>query len=468
MVLSRRPARYGFILTLVLLLAGCAGAAPDRQAAFADIGRTLDTRLAQQVHWYQGDGADEAARRELEQLMDRPLSAAAAVQIALLNNQHLQSEYAALGIARADLIQAGLIGNPTLFSSVRFPSGGGRKNLEFSIAQSFLDVLLRPARERLAHTEFERVRQTISQTLLDFSADVVVAYREVQAAARLVEVLELLDESAQAGYELAQRFDDAGNISPLALSRHRTIAAEARTELARARITLQDRRDALSKLLGLTGSAPDWTLEGRLPGLPEAALTMAEVAESARQQRLDLAALRSEGVRIEQALAMTRNYRYLGGAEFGVSAERETDGSSLIGPNFAIELPLFDRRQAQIARLEALRRGNEAAVAALEADIDNDVRAAVHRLQGLRELAQHYRDEVIPAGEALVEHTQAAQNYMLVDVFELLVADRRRRAGYRGYIETLRDYWVARAELQRLTAAAVSAMPAASPGEVQP
>jgi cobalt-zinc-cadmium efflux system outer membrane protein len=38
---------------------------------------------------------------------------------------------------------------------------------------------------------------------------------------------------------------------------------------------------------------------------------------------------------------------------------------------------------------------------------------------------------------------------MLVDVFELLFAQRQARSAYRGYIEAIRDYWVARAELTR-------------------
>lgn len=459
--------RLLFVFIPVLLLSGCAGSL-ERQQAFNDVEATAAQRLSQRVHWYQGTPEDAEVRQFLEQHLNQPLTPAGAIQVALLNNQHLQSEYASLGIAQADLVQAGLLSNPTLFSSIRFPSGGGRSNLEFEIAQSFLDVLLRPARQRLAQAEFERVRLSVSHRVLDFSAEVLIAFREVQAARQLVGIFEVLNESSQAGYELAQRFDEAGNISPLKLSRHRAVAAESRSELQEAQFNLQSRRDALSKLMGLTGDQRHWQLAETLPELPDEELLVDDIVEQARQQRLDLGALHRERDRLQQALEMTRDYRYIGGAEFGINAERETDGSSLIGPNFAIEVPLFDQKQAQIARLESLLQGNLASIAALESDIENDVTDSVHRLRALRRLIEHYRTEMIPAGEQMVTYLQQEQNYMLVDVFDLLLGLRQARGAYRGYIKNLRDYWIARAQLQQRTGAAVIALAAARNREVTP
>ena len=49
----------------------------------------------------------------------------------------------------------------------------------------------------------------------------------------------------------------------------------------------------------------------------------------------------------------------------------------------------------------------------------------------------------------MVKFTQQEQNYMLVDVFELLFARRQATQAYRGYIEGLTEYWMARTELAR-------------------
>lgn len=440
--------RMILVAILAMTLAGCAGSVP-RDGEFSDVQQAIDTRLSQRVYWYQGGAEDEKVRQALTDMLQQPLTLDAAVQIGLLNNQHLQAEYERLGVAQADLVQAGLLSNPTLFSSVRFPTGSGRTNLEFEVAQSFLDILLRPARQRLARAEFERAKLSVSNTIMDFSMDVIEAWRDVQAAAKLVEVLEVINESAQAGYEMAQRFDEAGNLTPVKLSQHRAIAAEASAELTRARTEHQQQRDRLSRLLALTGSERDWTMTAALPELPDNDPALSESLQTARAQRLDLAELNQTHQQLIATLEMTQNYRYIGGAKVGVNAERETDGSSRIGPNFSVELPIFDQRQAGIARLESLLYRSEASRRALEADIHSDVTDTIHQLQGVRKLAEQYRDEVIPAGEAIVRYTQREQNYMLTDVFDLLLVQRQARSAYRGYIEALRDYWIARAELQR-------------------
>ncbi len=49
----------------------------------------------------------------------------------------------------------------------------------------------------------------------------------------------------------------------------------------------------------------------------------------------------------------------------------------------------------------------------------------------------------------MVKFTQQEQNYMLVDVFELLFVRRQATQAYRGYIEGLTEYWMARTELAR-------------------
>ncbi len=447
--------RGRIVLLALPLLGGCAASLPQDDG-FDEVAATVEQRLEQKAYWYRDREADAEIRDTVARLLERPLSADASIQVALLNNRHLQETYARLGLARADLVQAGLLGNPTLFSSIRFPSRGSGTNLEFEVAQGFLDILLRPARQRMAQSEFERTQLAVSQEVLDFSAEVLIAYREVQAAARRMAVFEVLNESSQAGYELAQRFEEAGNMTPLALSRHRAIAAEAETELQRVQDEYHNRRDALSRLLGLAAGQRDWRLADPLPALPEQALETSQLAQRASDRRLDLQALRKDRERLQQALAMTTDTRYLGGAEFGFNAERETDGSSLYGPNFAIELPIFDQKQAQIARLETLLLDNSAAIQALERDIENDVLAGVDRLQRLRDRIMHYRDEVIPANEDTLKHMQREQNYMLADVFDLLLVQRQARSAYRGYIDSLRDYWIARAELQRATAATLA------------
>ena len=174
------------------------------------------------------------------------------------------------------------------------------------------------------------------------------------------------------------------------------------------------------------------------------------VEEVALNQRLDLAASKKEITQLSEALEITRKYRWIGGASFGVSTERDPDGGRVTGPNFSVEIPVFDQRQAEIARLESLLEQSKSRCAALQVAIQNDVRAAVHRISAARNLSEYYRDELVPAREQVVKFTQQEQNYMLVDVFELLFSRQQETLTYRGYIDSLAEYWIARADLARV------------------
>ena len=124
-------------------------------------------------------------------------------------------------------------------------------------------------------------------------------------------------------------------------------------------------------------------------------------------------------------------------------------GGRVTGPFFALGLPIFDQGQAQIARLEGLVRRSRQDAAALAIEIRSEVRDIRNRLLMSRNVAEHYRTVVIPLREEIVALTQRHYNFMLVGVFQLLEAKRDEISAYRNYIETVRDYWMARTDLER-------------------
>lgn len=445
------------LLVTIAVLAGCAHV--PRDGDFETVKRYVGEKIPQTVHWYQGGEEDARVKASLKNLLEEPLTLQSAVQIALLNNRDLQSEYENLGIAQADLVQAGLLSNPVLFGSIRFPKGGeGGNNIEFSLAKEFLDILLRPARQRMARAEFEKAKLGVANAVMETVTDVQKAFYRVQAKQQLADVQQVATNAAASSYELAQRFDEAGNLTPLELARERSAAAAMTASLLRTESDRQAARDRLNALLGLVGSERDWTLAGQLPALPENEPDMQDLEQQALTQRLDLAAAGKHVEQLSQALETTRDYRYLGGAHFGVSSEREPGGGRVTGPEFTVEVPLFDQRQAEIARLESLLQQSRSRQAALEREIRNEVRAAINRVNATRNLSEYYRDELVPAREQVVKFTQQEQNYMLVDVFELLFARRQEIEAYRGYIEALADYWEARVDLARAAGAGYPGM----------
>jgi len=439
--------KSGFVL-LVLFLTGCTHV--PRDGDFSTVEKLVAERIPQKVHWYQGGDEDAQVKTVLDNLLKEPLTAQSVVQIALLNNRRLQSEYEELGIAQADLVQAGLLSNPVLFASFRFPKGGdGGNNVEFDLAKEFLDILLRPARQRLAATEFGRAKLRVANAVLDLAAEVQIAFYRAQGMQQLSRVLKVSADAAQASYQIAQRFDEAGNISELKLAQERSAAADVSAERMRTNAGLQNARDDLNRLLGLTGAARDWTLGHELQELPATGPNPDLEEEVAIKRRLDLDEARQEIKQLAEALQIARDYRWIGGATVGVNTERDPDGARVTGPNLSVEIPVFDQHQAAIARLESQLAQSKSRCEALKIAIHNEVRTAINRVNAAREIVEYYRDELIPAREQVVKFTQQEQNYMLEDVFELLFTRQQETQAYRGYIEALTDYWMARAELAR-------------------
>ena len=121
-------------------------------------------------------------------MLARPIGADEAVQIALLNHPRLQAEYERLGVAQADLVEAGLLRNPVFSAVVRWPQGGGGPNVELSVAADFLDVLFVGARKRVAQAEFEHEKLTIADAVVAHAADVRSAFYELPGAQQMLEL----------------------------------------------------------------------------------------------------------------------------------------------------------------------------------------------------------------------------------------------------------------------------------------
>jgi len=135
--------------------------------------------------------------------------------------------------------------------------------------------------------------------------------------------------------------------------------------------------------------------------------------------------------------------------ETGIDSERDGDGEWSIGPALKLALPLFDQGQAGIVRARAQLRQSEHRLEALAIDVRAEVRAARQRLTTLRKMVEHYRDVLIPLYARRVELTLREYNFMLVGPDTLLHAKQDEIGAKRRAVETLRMYWIARADLDR-------------------
>ena len=107
-------------------------------AGFSDVGALVEDRGGLKIFWNNGTDLDREASEKLRSLLNNKLTVDDAVQIALLNNRELQAIYSDLGVAQADLVQAGLLKNPLFDASIKWPTpGGGKPDLELERGDEF-------------------------------------------------------------------------------------------------------------------------------------------------------------------------------------------------------------------------------------------------------------------------------------------------------------------------------------------
>jgi cobalt-zinc-cadmium efflux system outer membrane protein len=438
----------GLLFCLVLFAAGCAQV--PKEAGFNDVKDLVEQRVDYHLHWNQGTEADREVEMAIEELLKNELTPETAVQIALLNNPNLQAVYEGLGITQADVVEAGLLENPVLFGQARFPNKSEEStNYEFGITQNFLNLLMLPARKELSAIRFEQVKLQVADKVIQLAAEVQKSYFAAIGAKQIRNMRNEITSAAGNSFELAQRLHSAGNISDLELATENAHFEQIRLELANSEIAVLDAREQLTRFMGLWGPQTDWRLPQQLPDIPANEISLEHLESMAVENRLDLAAEKKGVEALAQALGITIDWRWVGQIEVGISSERDSDRTWVTGPALAIELPIFNQRQADIARLEAQLRRSQKRLTAQAIEIRSEIRSLRNHLVMQRNLIDHYRRTVLPLKEQIVDLTLKNYNYMLTGAFDLLVAKQQELEAYQKYIEALRDYWIVRADMQR-------------------
>lgn len=390
---------------------------------------------------------DAALRDRVRALLHEPLTPTSAVAVALLNNPELRQKYAGFGIAQADLAQAGLLHNPSLGASVRFPDKALPIDVEVSLVADLLDVFVRPMRRDLAEMEFAQARLTLAHAMAATGVQVREAVYAVQAGQQRVALRTLVVEAALTGAELADRQHAAGNTSDLDHETQRVAAEEARLELTREQAELTGQREHLTRLLGLAGPQIDWQIVAPLADLPARDGSL-EGLQARATQRLDALAAAQEVAVLARARDLATTLRFVGTVQVGVSHERSPEGYRVTGPTLALDLPIFDRRQALLARLQAQELQARRRHAGLVLEAQSQVRVALAEVKAQRQQVELYRKVLIPGRERIVAEAQRHYNAMLLGVFQLLQTRQAEIQTYRDYIEAVRGYWAARAHLE--------------------
>lgn len=426
----------------LLLLAGCTTFSPD--AGFESVKTAVRERAGAEARWIRNEQDVGEVRAAVKRLVSAPLTPETAVQIALMNNRGLQATYADLGIAEADLVQAGRLRNPG-FTYSRLRSGEVLE-IERVFLFDVMWLLTMPLRNGIEQRRFELTKMRVAAEVVQVAADTRRAYYRTVAAQEGAKYAEQVKESAEASAELARRMAAVGNFSKLDHAREQVFYAEAVAQLAGARQTALAERERLTHFMGLWGDDLGFALPDRLPDLPKSAREAGNVEAVALEQRLDIRGAMKEAESIAASLGLTRATGFINVLEVGYHRGSE-EGRRETGFELELRLPVFDWGGARVARAEYtyMQAVNRAADLAIRAR--SEVREAYGAYRTAFDVARHFRDEIVPLRKRISDENVLRYNGMLISIFELLGDARQQISSVNAYIAALRDFWIAETNL---------------------
>jgi outer membrane protein TolC len=445
---GRSTARPSLRLTAItaasLFLAGCASFSSD--GGFDKVAALTKERTGQTTTWQRSAADTESAQARVAELLKDPLTADAAVEIALLNNRGLQASFGELGIAESDLVRAGRLANPSLgFGHL---AGAGITEIDRSVMFNVLALLTMPAARQVEQRRFEQAQYTAAFEAVGLAAQTRKAFFGAVAAQDLVRYFEQVKDAADASDELARRMLRAGNFNKLSQMRQQAFQADASSQLARSRHQAVAERERLIRLLGLSGEQLGFKLIPRLPDLPDRPADPQDAEQSAMQMRLDVQMAKRSTEATAKSLGLTRATRFVNVLEAGYANKSQTGEQRQNGYQIELELPLFDSGSTRTARAEALYLQSVNRTAEIAVNARSEVRESHSAYRTAYDLARHYRDEVVPLRKRISDENLLRYNGMLIGVFELLADSRDQVMSVTAYVEALRDHWIAETDLQ--------------------
>jgi len=432
--------------SVMLLLLGCASVKTGQEwVQFQDIAKE---RTDGELLWEQTEEEQSAILKEVEALLADGLSRQEAVRIALLNNRLLQSAFEEFGVSKSDLVQAGLLSNPSLGAVFRFLiSSGSGTNIDADLFFPISDLWQIPFRKKAAAAHMEATIMRVAEMVMETAAEAKRAYDAVYYGSEAKnETEKILKRFREIGDQVAIR-RDFGYMSELDVYLAQTMIAEAEMELARFEGELGIARSHLNRVLALGPRQMGHEIRGEEVEEPARLPALEEAVAYALGHRLDIQMARFKVGQAERVLELEKA-RILRHVSLGISYERDADDAEVLGPGIDVQLPIFDQNQARIAKAKYRIRQARKSLQALEGQVREEVTSDLERIHLHQAQVQTFREKIIPLREKAMEYAERWVNAMQLNRLYLLEAQKGLLQSRREYLQALMERQKALVDLE--------------------
>jgi cobalt-zinc-cadmium efflux system outer membrane protein len=328
-----------------------------------------------------------------------PLTLDAAIRMGLERNPELMAFRQQRGVAEAGVVIADTYPfNPIWEAKVREANGPQSAGVENSVSNEhkfLIDVEIRHQRQfrrqgaaaALSRTDWEILAQEVALSIRVTRAFDTVLYR--YAKQQVIDKSIAENKKATADVE---KWLKARLVKPVDLIVIRAELDDVTAQLQAAHSSLVTASYDLYRALGLVNEPyrldPTWAL-------PEQSFDPASVVKAALERRPDRQARQFAVAEADARLRLEMANRW-GNPNIGPAYEYDPTRINLIGAQFTLPLPLFNTHRGEIMQREAELGRAALELRQTEIQIEQEVYAALARLEKARAWLDTYRKQVIP------------------------------------------------------------------------
>ena len=288
------------------------------------------------------------------------ISAQDAAIIAIIANPALRAERDFRGIAKAQLLQAGILPNPAFSYSLDVPSGGSDQGtvnayglgMDWSIIKA---LLTRRAQVDAARAEETSVNLDIAWGEWQVAESAKLSVYRIVTLEKQLQVAHTEESALRKNLEAIKKAVAAGNMTLIDLDAVDATLRKTHTTVLEVEQKLKQERLGFNRILGFPPSSNiPLKTSIKLPGFKNLP-TLHDIMSGLENRRLDLLALR-EGYKSQEARLRAAVRAQFPDISIGFSHARDTTNVITTGFSVSISLPFFDRNQGHIAIEKASRK----------------------------------------------------------------------------------------------------------------
>ena len=365
--------------------------------------------------------------RSAEQLsldLGRGIGPDEAAAIALYSNPALRAIRDRRGLAAAQVIQAGILPNPVVSYARDFVTGGNTAGTvtgyNLTAAWEFTGLIPYLPRQTAARKSFQSVDLDVAWQEWQIAVNARTAvYRLLGLDAQVAQAREVTEGLQQSSDAMRKAFD-AHEKTVLDLAAVESASQDSRATMLALEQEFEKQRLGLNKILGVDPETKVALRTGLTLPTRLAPPSQRELSDNVESRRLDLLGLR-QGLESQDATVRAAILAQFPKMSVAFVKASDTTNVHTTGFNVAVDVPIFDRNQGNIAAERATRQRLRDEYNQRVFEARSDIAGAIADIHLLgRQIAA--AEEALPLLEKLVASAQTAVEQHNADVLSYYTA----------------------------------------------